>query len=72
MGAMGNLHTFDAFNNPTSGDSFYTSNPGGESLGAYNFVASNVWKLFMSASVPGIPYGQSVGIIYRFYSSNRL
>lgn len=70
MGAMGNLHTFDAFNNPTSGDSFYTSNPGGESLGAYNFVASNVWKLFMSASVPGIPYGQSVGIIYRFYSSN--
>ena len=70
MGAMGNLHTFDAFNNPTSGDSFYTSNPGGESLGAYNFVASNVWKLFMSASVPGIPYGQSVGIIYRFYSSS--
>ena len=41
-----------------------------EKLGAYNFVASNVWKLFMSASVPGIPYGQSVGIIYRFYSSN--
>ena len=72
MGAMGNLHTFDSYYYPVSngrgGDTFYTSNPGGESLGAYNFVASNVWKLFMSASVPGIPYGQSVGIIYRFYS----
>ena len=70
MGAMGNLHTFDAYYNPTGGDTFYTSNPGGENLAAYNFVASNVWKLFMSASVPGIPYGQSVGIIYRFYSSS--
>ena len=74
MGAMGNLHTFDSYYYPVSngrgGDTFYTSNPGGENLGAYNFVASNVWKLFMSASVPGIPYGQSVGTIYRFYSDS--
>lgn len=76
MGAMGNLHTFDSFfypynqANQRGGDTFYTSNPGGESLGAYNFVASNVWKLFMSATVPGIPYGQSVGYIYRFYSDS--
>ena len=60
MGAMGNLHTFDSFFYPYNqatqrgGDTFYTSNPGGESLGAYNFVASNVWKLFMSATVPGL------------------
>ena len=76
MGAMGNLHTFDSFfypydqANQRGGDTFYTSNPGGESLGAYNFVASNVWKLFMSATVPGIPNGQSVGYIYRFYSDS--
>ena len=74
MGAMGNLHTFDEFYlpyraNPQRGtDHFYTSNPGGESLGAYNFVASNVWKLFMSASVPGIPYGQSIANVYRYYN----
>jgi hypothetical protein len=76
MGAQGNLHTFDSYfypynpSNQRGGDTFYTSNPGGESLGAYNFVASNVWKLFMSASVPGIPNGQSVGYIYRFYSDS--
>ena len=74
MGAMGNLHTFDEFyypyNNGRGGDHFYTSNPGGESLGAYYQTGTNVWKLFMSASVPGIPYGQSVGIIYRFYADS--
>ena len=63
MGAQGNLHTFDEFyypynsSNQRGGDHFYTSNPGGESLGAYYQTGTNVWRLFMSATVPGIPNG---------------
>ena len=73
MGSMGNLHTFDEYYlpyraNPQRGtDHFYTSNPGGESISAYNFVASNVWKLFMSASVPGIN-GEPIANVYRYYN----
>ena len=74
MGTLGSLNTFDEYflpfqTNPNRGsDSFYTSNPGGENLGSYNFVASNVFKLFNSASAKGIPNGQSVAYIYRFYA----
>ena len=74
MGASGNLHTFDEYYlpyraNPQRGtDNFYTSNPGGESISAYTYVASNVWKLFMSATVPGIPPGESVANVYRYYN----
>ena len=73
MGSQGNLHTFDEFyypmQNGRGGDTFYTSNPGGESLGAYSFAQSNVWKLFMSSSSPGTA-GQSVALVYRFYSDS--
>jgi hypothetical protein len=72
-GRAGNLHRFDQYfypyNNGRGGDSFYTSNPGGESLGAYNFKQSNVWHLFMAMSSTGIN-GQSVGYIWRFYADS--
>ena len=68
-GAAGSLHRFDSFYNPTGGDSFYTSNPGGESLGAYYRTGTNVWHLFMGSSSKGIN-GQSVSKVYRFYSDS--
>ena len=69
MGAMGNLHTFDSYYNPTGGDTF-TPQILVERTWLHTILLLVMWKLFMSASVPGIPYGQSVGTIYRFYSSS--
>ena len=66
-GRAGNLHRFDSFYNSGIGDSFYTSNPGGESLGAYYQTGTNVWHLFMAMSSTGIN-GQSVAYVYRFWS----
>ena len=66
-GRAGNLHRFDSFYHPGIGDSFYTSNPGGESLGAYYQTGTNVWHLFMAMSSTGIN-GQSVAYVYRFWS----
>lgn len=71
MGTSGNLHTFDSFYgvfNPGyyRADTFYTSNPGGESITAYSPVATRVWNLFMSGSVPGIV--GSVSPVYRFWN----
>ena len=66
-GRAGNLHRFDSFYHPGIGDSFYTSNPGGESLSAYYQTGTNVWHLFMAMSSTGIN-GQSVASVYRFWS----
>ncbi|AOV58531.1 hypothetical protein T040910_026 [Synechococcus phage S-CAM3] len=71
MGTSGNLHTFDSFYgvfNPGyyRADTFYTSNPGGEAITAYSRVATGVWNLFMSGSVPGIV--GSVSPVYRFWN----
>ena len=68
-GAAGTLHRFDSFFAPSNGDSFYTSNPGGESLGAYSQTGTNVWHLFMGQSSTGIN-NQSVALIWRFYSGS--
>ena len=70
-GAAGSLHRFDSFFNPNNpgGDSFYTSNPAGESLGAYYRTGTNVWNLFMGSSSKGIN-GQSVSKVYRFWSAS--
>jgi hypothetical protein len=71
MGASGNLHTFDSFYgvfNPGyyRADTFYTSNPGGEQITAYSAVATGVWNLFMSGSVPGIV--GAVAPVYRYWN----
>lgn len=71
MGTSGNLHTFDSFYatfNPGyfRADTFYTSNPGGESITAYSAVSTGVWNLFMSGSVPGIV--GSVSPVYRYWN----
>ena len=66
-GRAGNLHRFDSFYHPGIGDSFYTSNPGGESLSAYYQTGTNVWHLFMAMSSTGIN-GQSAASVYRFWS----
>tara|TARA_X000001036_G_scaffold246013_1_gene229384 strand:- start:18433 stop:19986 length:1554 start_codon:yes stop_codon:yes gene_type:complete len=70
-GAAGTLHRFDSFFHPGIDDSFYTSNPGGESLGAYYQTGTNVWHLFMGQSSTGIN-GQSVQLVHRFWSNTSL
>ncbi len=74
MGTSGNLHTFDSFYatfNPGyfRADTFYTSNPGGESITAYSAVSTGVWNLFMSGSVPGIV--GAVAPVYRFWNATQ-
>ena len=70
MGVSGSLHTFNAywgtFQNPYR-DTFYTSNPGGEAMGSvWQFIASNVWNLFMSSNSSGVV--GTVVPVYRFWT----
>ena len=72
MGVSGSLYTFDAywgeFTNPYR-DTFYTSNYSGEAVGdppIWQFIASNVWNLFMSSNSPGIV--GTVVPVYRFWT----
>ena len=66
-GSAGSLYRFDFWYNSNLGDSFYTSNPQNESLGAYTFRSSNIWNLFQNTNSQGIN-GQGVQPVYRFWS----
>ena len=75
MGVSGSLYTFDAywgeFTNPYR-DTFYTSNYSGEAVGdppIWQFIASNVWNLFMSSSSPGVV--GNVYPVYRFWTGTQ-
>ena len=69
-GSAGHLHRFDYLYNSGSTingqDSFYTSNPGGESIDGYVTVAYNYWHLFMGFSSKGIA-GQPVAGVRRWW-----
>ena len=74
-GALHSFYFYFNFGNnldPYPGqDSFYTSNPGGEQLEAYTMIAPNWWYLFMGYTPGwgGVPYGEALGGIHRFWSA---
>lgn len=69
----GSLHSFHSYfgtftraDGAYTQDTFYTSNPGGEAISAYSFVAHPVWYLFMGNTSKGIV--GDVGIIWRYWN----